>query len=120
VHVTTPRNDDQAFLWEHDLGALPDAEPDGELQILAGDFNATLDHAKLRDVLDRGYRDAAEVAGAGLAPTRSTDSTVPLPATIDHVLVDERVGVRSVTTHDVPETDHRAVVADLGLPPSTG
>ncbi len=36
---------------------------------LVGDFNATLDQAALRDVVARGYRDAADVAGKGLEPT---------------------------------------------------
>ena len=34
--------------WRADLRALPPATPDGRLRILAGDFNATLDHAELR------------------------------------------------------------------------
>jgi hypothetical protein len=36
--------------------------------------------------------------------------------TLDHVLVDSRIGVRSVTVHAVPDTDHRAVVAVLAIP----
>ena len=35
----------------------------------AGDFNATLDHAELRRILDLGYRDAGDVTGNGLTPT---------------------------------------------------
>ena len=38
-------------------------------QILAGDFNATLDHAEFRALLDRGYVDAADAVGDGLTPT---------------------------------------------------
>ena len=45
--------------WRGDLRALPPATPDGPLRILAGDFNATLDHAELRRLLDTGYEDAA-------------------------------------------------------------
>ena len=33
------------------------------MRILAGDFNATLDHAELRRLIGRGYHDAAEQAG---------------------------------------------------------
>jgi hypothetical protein len=36
--------------------------------------------------------------------------------TFDHVLVDERIGVREVTVHAVPDTDHCAVIAVLTLP----
>jgi len=41
---------------------------------------------------------------------------VEVTATLDHVLVDSRIGVRSVTVHAVPDTDHRAVVAVLAIP----
>ena len=41
----------------------------GDGRILAGDFNATLDHPELRAVLDRGYVDAADAASGGLKPT---------------------------------------------------
>ena len=37
--------------------------------------------------------------------------------TIDHVAVDRRVSVNAVSVHTVPGTDHRAVFADLRLPP---
>ena len=40
----------------------------GDVQILAGDFNATLDHRELRALLDRGYTDAADAAGDGWRP----------------------------------------------------
>ena len=36
--------------------------------------------------------------------------------TIDHVLADERIGVRAVSVHSIPGTDHRAVFAVLRLP----
>ena len=44
--------------------------PPGELpRVLAGDFNATLDHAAFRDVLGLGYADAGRQAGKALTPT---------------------------------------------------
>ena len=55
--------------WRADLRALPPATPRGAVRILAGDFNATLDHAELRRVLDRGYEDAADEVGHGLRAT---------------------------------------------------
>jgi endonuclease/exonuclease/phosphatase family metal-dependent hydrolase len=83
-------------------------------RLLLGDFNATLDHAALRRLIGSGYRDAADAVGAGLRPTWPAD-VVPV-VTLDHVLVDSRIGVRSVTVHAVPGTDHRAVVAVLAIP----
>jgi hypothetical protein len=38
--------------------------------------------------------------------------------TIDHVLADERCGVRVVDVRFVPGTDHRAVLAVLDVPAS--
>ena len=72
-----------------DLRALPPATPDGRLRILAGDFNATLDHAELRRILDTGYQDAAAQVGAGLHGTWPRDRAFPPPVTIDHVLADD-------------------------------
>lgn len=102
--------------WRGDLRALPSATPDGPLRILAGDFNATLDHAELRRLLDTGYVDAAAEVGAGLRPTWPHGRRFPPPVTIDHVLADRRCGVRSFSVHEVAGADHRAVFAELVLP----
>ena len=110
-----PPNRHQIDLWSAALGSLPSAA--GPLHVLAGDFNATLDQAELRDVLDRGYRDAADAVGAGLTPTWSGNGLLSLPLTIDHVLLDERAGVRDYSTHDLPGSDHRAIFAELALGP---
>ena len=102
--------------WRMDLRALPPATPDGRLRILAGDFNATLDHAELRRILDTGYQDAAAQVGAGLHGTWPRGRAFPPPVTIDHVLADERLGVRAISIHTIAGTDHRAVLAELELP----
>ncbi|MFG3436531.1 endonuclease/exonuclease/phosphatase family protein [Nonomuraea sp. NPDC047897] len=105
----------RAAEWNAALAALPPASGDA-VRVLAGDFNATLDHRALRDLLDRGYVDAADRAGEGLVPTWPNNRPIPPMITIDHVLVDERVAVDSVRVLDVPRTDHRGVLADLRLP----
>ncbi|MFG3438926.1 endonuclease/exonuclease/phosphatase family protein [Nonomuraea sp. NPDC047897] len=101
--------------WRQALDALPPASRD-TVRVLAGDFNATLDHTPLRRVLSRGYKDAAAQVGAGLIPTWPANRRVPPIITIDHVLVDRRAGVKDVTVHTVPGTDHRAVFAELAVP----
>jgi endonuclease/exonuclease/phosphatase (EEP) superfamily protein YafD len=116
VHAVPPLRDGQIRDWRSDLRALPPATPDGRLRILAGDFNATLDHAELRRLLDSGYEDAAAEVGAGLHGTWPHGRRFPPSVTIDHVLADERCGVRSVSVHTIPGTDHRAVLAELELP----
>lgn len=103
--------------WRTDLAGQPPATPDGPLRILAGDFNATLDHAPLRALLDTGYADAADAVGAGLVGTWGPYDGDPIPpVTIDHVLVDRRIAVRAVDVHGLPGSDHRAVLAELRLP----
>jgi endonuclease/exonuclease/phosphatase family metal-dependent hydrolase len=83
--------------------------------VLAGDFNATLDHALFRSVLRLGYADAALQAGNALAPTWGPAGRLAL-ITIDHVLVDRRCAVLASSVHAVPGSDHRAVFAEVRLP----
>jgi endonuclease/exonuclease/phosphatase (EEP) superfamily protein YafD len=115
VHVTPPFRH-QVAAWLGDIRAVPAATPSGPVRILAGDFNATLDHAELRRLLDTGYEDAAADVGAGLRATWPRGRRFPPPVAIDHVLADRRCGVRAFSVHAIPGTDHRAVLAELVLP----
>jgi len=114
VHPCAPYTLAHQGCWRSGLDREPRAATGGAPRLLLGDFNATLDHPALRRLIGSGYRDAADAVGAGLRPTWPADA-VPL-VTLDHVLVDSRIGVRSVTVHAVPDTDHRAVVAVLAIP----
>ncbi|HEY5053790.1 MAG TPA: endonuclease/exonuclease/phosphatase family protein [Solirubrobacterales bacterium] len=114
VH-TFPPQEHMVGEWKASLESLPSAGS-GPPWVLAGDFNATLDHAELRDVLARGYRDAAEVAGKGLEPTWPQGWDVPPFITIDHVLADDRLGIVEFSVEDLPGSDHHAVHAVLALP----
>ena len=49
-------------------------------------------------------------------PASSAGRRIPPAVTIDHVLADARIGVRAVSVHTIPGTDHRAVFAELVLP----
>lgn len=105
--------------WRRELEALPDPARDDARtpRVLAGDFNATLDHTPMRGLIGQGYEDAAELTGDGLTPTwpGATGRRVP-PVTIDHVLLSGGVAVRGYAVLDVPRTDHRAVFAHLVIP----
>lgn len=116
VHPLAPAGPEMYDGWATDLRSQPRADPDGQARILLGDFNATLDHEALRDLIDSGYRDAAATAGTGLTPTWPAFNGSRGLVTIDHVLVDERIGVRDVQVHGVTGTDHRAVFASLTVP----
>jgi endonuclease/exonuclease/phosphatase family metal-dependent hydrolase len=117
VHTTPPaRSLRSVRTWAADLAALPAPDP-GVLRVLAGDFNATLDHAALRAALRAGWADAAQRVGRGLAWTwRPLRAPWPRLA-IDHVLIDPRIAAAAVDLVHLPGSDHRALVVDLVLPP---
>ena len=116
VHATAPASSWVTDGWARSLAGEPPATGNGQVRVLLGDFNATLDHVALRRLLDTGYRDAADVTGDGFTMTWPYDKVFPSVA-LDHVLADRRVGVRRVVVHPVPGGDHRAVFAELVLPP---
>lgn len=116
VHPMAPFDRGRTRQWKRDLRGLPEAASPGALRILAGDFNATLDHAELRRLLDTGYEDAAEEAGAGLHGTWPFGGRRLPKVMLDHVLADVRCGTGEVRTLPLPRSDHRAVVAELILP----
>ncbi|TNC28266.1 endonuclease/exonuclease/phosphatase family protein [Amycolatopsis alkalitolerans] len=113
VHPIPPTTD--AAQWKKEMGGLPRPDSGGPVRVLAGDFNSTVDHATFRDLLSGGYTDAALNRGEGFKPTWPS-SFFPPPVTIDHVLVDPRVAVDAYRVLDVPDSDHRAVLAELTLP----
>ena len=117
VHPCAPSSSDTTEPWRQGLAGQPAATVDGPVRVLLGDFNATLDHDGMRRLLDTGYRDAADVVGGGLSGTWGPydGDTIP-PVTLDHVLADRRVGVRSTEVLTVPNSDHRAILAELVLP----
>jgi endonuclease/exonuclease/phosphatase (EEP) superfamily protein YafD len=101
--------------WRSQLSAL--SAPDDSPRILAGDFNATLDHAQFRGLLGRGYADAASQAGNGLSATWGPRPGRRLTLlAIDHVLTDRRCAVVTTSAHWLAGTDHRALYAELRLP----
>jgi endonuclease/exonuclease/phosphatase (EEP) superfamily protein YafD len=118
AHPLAPAGLIQVPGWKRDLDAEPVPAADGPPRILLGDFNATLDHAPLRRLIARGYRDAADTDGQGLVHTWPASTTALPPVTIDHVLADRRIGVRKVSVHRSPQSDHRAVIAALTVPAS--
>jgi endonuclease/exonuclease/phosphatase family metal-dependent hydrolase len=116
AHPCAPSGPERDSCWVTGLAQEPPATVDGQVRLLIGDFNATLDHWALRHLLATGYRDAADTVGAGFATTWPYNKPIPKIA-IDHVLVDRRVGVRRVEVYPVPHSDHRALFAELVLPP---
>jgi endonuclease/exonuclease/phosphatase (EEP) superfamily protein YafD len=110
---------DQVGLWRAELGALRDvaveAEDSGTPAVLAGDFNASQDHAAFRRLLDTGLRDAARLAGADRTVTWPARTAPAFGVQIDHVLVSEDFTAHRARFLDLADTDHRALVVDLTL-----
>jgi endonuclease/exonuclease/phosphatase (EEP) superfamily protein YafD len=118
IHAAPPKppwSPDATARWRSQLSALP--APGDSPRILAGDFNATLDHAQFRRLLRRGYLDAASQVGNGLSPTWGPQSGRRLALlAIDHVLIDRRCAVLTTSAHWLTGSDHRALYAELRLP----
>jgi len=115
VHPAAPvvQRRDGAVRWRAELAVVP--PPGGLPRVVAGDFNATLDHAVFRDVLGLGYADAARQAGTALTPTWGLPEKGAV-VTLDHVLVDRSCAVLACSVHGVRGSDHRAVYAEIQLP----
>lgn len=117
VHPWAPTEPE---LWRKELALVEQAIGEHEPDLVVGDFNATLDHAPMRALGDAGYRDAGELANEGWQPTWPASGTVDvlgvgLPALvqIDHVLVGPEVAALGMHTVELPDSDHRAVVAEV-------
>ncbi|MEV5987173.1 endonuclease/exonuclease/phosphatase family protein [Streptomyces sp. NPDC052051] len=108
----------QLTLWRRELGALRSyATAGGDTPtILAGDFNASQDHAEFRRILDTGLHDSARLADRARTPSWPARVPSPLGVQIDHALVSrEDFSVNSARFLDIADTDHRALLVDLTL-----
>lgn len=113
VHIQPGVRTGSAGVWRAELAELP--RPAERIRVLAGDFNASFDHAAFRELTDRGYADAAESTGDGLTATWRKWPLGP-PVTIDHILVDDRCAISGYEVFGVPGSDHDALVSEIVLP----
>lgn len=109
----------QVDVWRRELGELRDfaaGQQDRDTSvILAGDFNASQDHAAFRRILDTGLRDAARLAGSDRTPSWPARTTPTLGAQIDHVLLSADFSTREARFLDLADTDHRALLVRITL-----
>jgi endonuclease/exonuclease/phosphatase (EEP) superfamily protein YafD len=107
--------------WHHDLDSLPSiladlaAEADDGSILVGGDFNATIDMRPFRRLLDGGYRDASEQAGAGRQFTFPSRRRIPPFMGLDHVLTRNATAV-TTETMKIPDSDHLALLATVLVP----
>ncbi|MGC9541997.1 endonuclease/exonuclease/phosphatase family protein [Streptomyces sp. UG1] len=103
--------------WRRELGELRDfaAEDRRTPLVVAGDFNASQDHAAFRRILDTGLQDAARLAGHDRTVSWPARTAPAFGVQIDHVLLSADFSVRAARFLDLADTDHRALVTDLTL-----
>lgn len=111
-HSLSPTTPGREAEWSAGLGSLPAAR--GRIRLIAGDFNATVDHREFRAVLARGYVDAGYQTGNGLKWTWVIGRLTRL--VIDHVLAPPDVAVESYRVQNLPGSDHKSVSVVLRLP----
>jgi len=115
VHAVAPRMEEMGQ-WRSDLQWIADQCPKGDF-ILAGDFNATIDHmAPLGvDGGDMGYcRDVASRTGNGLSGTWPSSLPELLSAPIDHVMASQNwTPTGSMIISNASGSDHRGLVVQL-------
>lgn len=121
VHTLAPIDARNVVSWRAQLDELARvAEKETGPIVLAGDFNATLDHAPLRRLVASGLRDAFLEAGSGYGATWPRwNGVIPPLMRLDHVLVSAPISVVSVVTQTSAGSDHRRLLVDLALPPGS-
>ncbi|MET7734000.1 endonuclease/exonuclease/phosphatase family protein [Streptomyces sp. NPDC005402] len=107
----------QLDLWRSELGRLRNfaAAAHQAPTVLAGDFNASQDHAAFRAILDTGLRDAARLAGSGRTPSWPARTAPVIGAQIDHVLVSADFSASDARFLHLTDTDHRALLVAITL-----
>lgn len=118
AHAVAPR---PSYMepWSADLQWLADQCVAGGNVIMAGDFNATVDHMDRLGVDDGvlgACRDAAADSGTGAVGTWPTGIPALLGAPIDHVLYSDAwtvSGTEVLTNLDDIGSDHRPLLAQL-------
>ena len=107
--------------WRNDLAALGRQVNRSGNVVLAGDFNASYDHAEFRRLLQDGDRklvDVGMIQGSRLVPTWPMEDLLLPGITIDHLVTSPSVGSEDYAVHRVPGTDHAAIMATLSIPAS--
>ena len=118
VHTMAPESTPKAAQWRAQLAGLAQLRDDRfRAVIMAGDFNATSDHAPFQELTSSGLRDAFVEAGRGTGATwpQWKGPVMPLMR-LDHVLVDDGVIVTRAEVQANRGSDHRRLAVDLAWP----
>lgn len=116
VHPSPPTD---GPLWQQEHRALGQWVRENQPEVIAGDFNATADHAPMRSLAAAGYRSATELANQRWLPSwpsnQRTLGVLPVPplVQIDHILCGPQLTALGSDTVRIEGSDHRAVVAEI-------
>ncbi|MFI5731700.1 endonuclease/exonuclease/phosphatase family protein [Kribbella sp. NPDC051587] len=102
--------------WKHDLTQLRRWCAQDPPTIVAGDFNATLDHSDFRWALASNCHSVGPSVGGGLKGTWPSDQPAIARTQIDHVLATRTIEPLRFATYEIEGTDHLAVVATVAVP----
>jgi endonuclease/exonuclease/phosphatase (EEP) superfamily protein YafD len=118
VHTIAPVDDSSTAAWSRQMNAIKNVarDIDGPL-IVAGDLNATPGNRAYAELADVGkVHDVLSATGSGYAMTWPADRFLPPFVRPDHVLVGRGVSALDGYTVGVRGSDHRGIVADVGIP----
>ncbi len=102
--------------WKHDLMQLRRWCAQDPPTIVAGDFNATLDHADFRWAMASNCHSVAPSVGGGFKGTWPSDQPPVARTQIDHVLATRTIQPLRFATYEIEGTDHLAVIATVAVP----
>ena len=116
VHTTSPWQGDWRQ-WKRSLDELGLKRADeGTRYVFMGDFNATMDHASMREFLGTRFHDAAYGSGHGFAFTAPANLfAVPSLTAVDHVVVDSDIMAGQVQVKRISGSDHAALLATIDV-----
>ncbi|VXB19510.1 Endonuclease [Arthrobacter sp. 9V] len=130
VH-TLPPVDERIGQWRSDLDKVARQASRPGNQLLMGDYNATYDHSEFRALLDTGLSrqdaragvqdgrklvDVGTASGARFSPTWPMEG-LPLPGIVlDHMVTSPGIGSSDYSVHQIPGSDHAAIMATLIVP----
>ncbi|MBQ6410607.1 MAG: endonuclease/exonuclease/phosphatase family protein [Atopobiaceae bacterium] len=113
-------------LWDEGLTTIGSLAGYANCYVILGDFNATWNHARFRELLGTTFVDASEQAGEGFHMTWPSESvtaglrlpfvgSVPPLIEIDHIVYSANSGVfvGDLKTVQIAGTDHLALIGTL-------
>jgi endonuclease/exonuclease/phosphatase (EEP) superfamily protein YafD len=113
AHPCNPYCGGGQFAVDHALLNAVATQYAGSPLVVAGDLNATDDHAPIRRLHRAGIESVTDIVGAGWLPTFPANRSIPPLLPIDHVLLSRQLTATSVTRLPVRDTDHLALLTDI-------